>query len=386
MVALLNRSKHDWVIYTSHYEPENTFDDFKNYDIRIVGNVTVDRDMGSVLKSALNISKIKFPLNEYDAFAVWCDGIGTLTTFRNSSIPCINICSTPLRAVYDPVYVTQALLSRKPAAKLAYHLLKNCYRFVDRMAWSRFDGVVATSIEVQSRIVRNKLYREGERMILRHPGVDVSDAPDASQIDYEPFFLVPGRISWTKNVQLAIEAFLKADLPRNWKLKLAGFVDRKSQGYIKELRDLAKDDDRIVFIENPNDEVLSSLYCSAYSVLFTPLNEDWGMTPLEAMLRSKLVIANRSGGPMESVLDGVTGFLLDPDADVWAAKLRALAEEPKRAREMGANARRSVERYDWSQFVDGIDEQLSSLLFEGPAPVSNLPFNPNTLSVEVKAK
>jgi glycosyltransferase involved in cell wall biosynthesis len=357
MAALISRSRHDWTIFTSHYEPANTFEEFAQFKVVQVGDVSVRRNMGAVLKAAVNIVGASLPLEGFDAYVVWCDGLGTLTTFRNSHLPTFCICSTPLRPVYDPVYAREALRSRKPIAKLAYHLFKRTFRTLDRMAWSRFDGVVATSREVKQRIVENGLYPDDKRMVLHHPGIDVADAPKS--VSYEPFFLVPGRISWTKNIELAVDAFLQADLPAPWRLVVAGFVDQKSKRYLGELQQkVAARGGRVEFVVSPSDEKLNRLYETAYAVLFTPLNEDWGMAPLEGMLRSKPVVANASGGPTESIESGVTGWLLEPKVDAWADLLRAVIEQPQKVRTMGAAARISVEKYDWKNFVVGVDRLI----------------------------
>jgi glycosyltransferase involved in cell wall biosynthesis len=377
MAALISRSRHDWTVFTSHYEPANTFAEFASFKVVQVGAVSVRRDMGSVFKAALNMIGTRLPLEEFDAFVVWCDGLGTITTFRNAHIPTFCICSTPLRAAYDPVYAREALRSRQPLAKLGYHTFKHLFRFIDRLAWSRFDGVVATSCEVKERIVRNRLYPDDARMVLYHPGIDVGDAP--KQVSYEPFLLVPGRISWTKNIELAVDAFLRAGLPEPWRLVVAGFVDQKSQRYLEGLRQRAGNHGRIDFVVSPSDEELNRLYETAYAVLFTPLNEDWGMAVLEGMLRSKPVIANASGGPKESVIDGATGWLLEPDVEQWSALLRSLPAKADAVKNMGAQARLHVEKYDWKRFVNGTDDLIDSTVRKIPKSLSSKS-KPNALT------
>ena len=358
MAALISRSRHEWTVFTSHYDVANTFEEFGGFRVVQVGNVSVQRDLGAVLKAAIRIISMRLPLEEFDAYAVWCDGLGTLTTFRNSRLPTFCICSTPLRAVYDPVYARDALRNRRPLARLAYRLFKRSFHFVDRLAWSRFDGIVATSLEVKERIVRNRLYPDNNRMVLYHPGIDVGDAP--KQVSYEPFLLVPGRISWTKNIELAIDAFLNSGLPAPWRLVVAGFVDQKSRRYLEELKQRAGMNLRIEFVVSPSDNELNRLYETAYAVLFTPLNEDWGMAVLEGMLRSKPVIANASGGPKESVIDGATGWLLEPEVRQWSALLRSLPDMAEAVKNMGAQARLHVEKYDWKRFVKGVDDLIES--------------------------
>jgi len=366
MAALISRSRHDWTIFTHRYEPANTFEEFSQFKVVPIGSISVRRNMAEVMKATWRILTTRLPLDEFDAYVVWCDGLGPLTLFRNHSIPSFCICSTPLRAVYDPAYAKEALRRRRLLANLAFFGLRGVFKHVDRLAWRRFDGVVATSCEVKERIVNNRLYPNDHRMILRHPGIDVGDAP--TLVTYEPFFLVPGRIAWTKNLQLAIEAFIASGLQAPWRLVIAGFVDSKSHTYFAELKQRVAGHPRVEFIENPSDEVLHRLYSTTYAVLFPPLNEDWGIAVLEGMLRAKPVVANASGGPLESVSHGVTGWLLQPEIDQWADRLRQLAEQPDVVRKSGLIARRKVQAYDWRHFVAGVDNLIEAGVNRHAAP------------------
>ena len=60
------------------------------------------------------------------------------------------------------------------------------------------------------------------------------------------------------------------------------------------------------------EELLSRCLC----VMYTPEDEHFGIVPLEAMAAGKPVLACRSGGPVESIVDGVTGILCAPVAEV----------------------------------------------------------------------
>lgn len=86
---------------------------------------------------------------------------------------------------------------------------------------------------------------------MAYPGVEWS--ADISDVEYQPYILMPGRIMWTKNIEQGIRAFLKANLPQPWRLVVAGFVDDKSTAYLQALRRLADNDERVVFCLSPKD-------------------------------------------------------------------------------------------------------------------------------------
>jgi glycosyltransferase involved in cell wall biosynthesis len=357
MLELLSRSRHEWDVYTGHYEPGNTFPELQRFKIKTLKELSVNRSIGAVFQVAVQIISQKIPLTGYDAFVVWCDGMGDFAVFRNHRLPTFNICSTPLRAAFDPVYQRQVLAARRGLSRAALYIFRFLFRMTDKMAWRHYDGVISTSAEVKDRIIKGGLYQDGPGMQMCYPGIDWS-ALDG-EVSYEPLLLVAGRITWTKNIELAISAFQKSGLPEPWQLVIAGFVDRKSETYLQKLENLAGDTGRINFIVAPSDAELRNLYRRASAILFPPLNEDWGIVPLEAMATRKPVMANNSGGPRESIVDGKTGWLLPPDAESWSCALKSLPENRDMLKKMGDQAREHSRLYDWSQFVYGIDNAMA---------------------------
>jgi alpha-1,3/alpha-1,6-mannosyltransferase len=71
-------------------------------------------------------------------------------------------------------------------------------------------------------------------------------------------------------------------------------------------------------------------------------NEHFGIVPLEAMAAYKPVIACNSGGPVESIKNGVTGFLCDPTPQEFSSAMANLINDSQRAEKMGREARRHV--------------------------------------------
>jgi len=200
LLELVTRSEHDWVVYTGHYEPESTFAQFQEVDVRVLKPTTVKRTLGGTMYSAIQIATQKIPDEQFDAVGVWCDGLGDLITLRNQNLPLFNICSTPLRAAFDPVYEALALQNKSVVYGIAYQAFKRAFAAVDRVAWSHLDGVITTSTEVKSRIIKGGLCPEESKKVMAYPGVnrDVED----KDVRYEPFILLHGRIICPQNIQL----------------------------------------------------------------------------------------------------------------------------------------------------------------------------------------
>lgn len=69
----------------------------------------------------------------------------------------------------------------------------------------------------------------------------------------------------------------------------------------------------VLFLLSVPNQVKSSLLRAAKLLLYTPPDEHFGIVPLEAMLDGVPVLASNSGGPLETVVDGSTGWLRSVD-------------------------------------------------------------------------
>jgi glycosyltransferase involved in cell wall biosynthesis len=363
IAELLPRTRHDITVFTSRFEPESTFPSLRTANVvQTPRRVSVRRTFWNVGNAAWQIASEKLPLEGFDALVVFCEGLGDLITIRNTRIPTVCLCFTPLRAAFDPEYQRGYLAMKGGgiARRLLLGASRLAFRILDRQLWKRYDRVIAISSEVRNRIAAGGLFPSGEVEIL-YPGIDASRL--IPTWEYRPQFLIPGRIMWTKNLELAIDAYRlllqrRPDLAR-FTLTMAGFVDEKSGPYLAALRERAAGCDGIRFIVSPTDEELFSLCREAWAVLYPPFNEDWGLVPLEAMALGKPVIASARGGPLETIVDEETGLLEPPETNAFADAMERLATDEALVRRMGQAAHKRAALFDWRPFCEGFDTCVS---------------------------
>jgi len=299
------------------------------------------------------------PLEGYDALVVLCEGLGDLVVLRSRRCPAFCICLTPLRAAFDPEYRRRAIQQRNVFARALLRCCLSLFRAVDRVAWKSYTRVFCISEETKRRALDGRL-ASAARLEVLHVGLGIrGDAPSGV---FEPMFLVPGRIMWTKNIELAIAAFARFRsrfaAGSRFRLVIAGMVDRKSEPYLKWLKTAAAAVHDVEFVISPTDAQLSELYRICYAVLFPAFNEDWGIVPIEAMSFGKPVIATDRGGPREIVTPNVDGFLEPPDPVAFAARMNDLAESTHRARTMGDAGFERSQAFSWQRFAARIDQAI----------------------------
>ena len=356
-IELITRSRHDWTVFTNHFDRDGTFPEMSSLKIVELKRVSLARTFLDLAKASARFLAQKIPLKNFDLFVVSTAGFAEFVAIRNHSIPTVAFCHTPLRVIHDPI-IRERYLADNKKKKHAFLAFEKAYKAAERLSWRFFKLAVVGSKEVFNRLRIAGIF-EKEKTEFLYRGVDLEECKPGKSGGY---FLLPGRISWTKNVELGIAAFIEMVKTnpklRKFRLIVAGGVDEKSKGYFRELERKYSGQKGLEFVPNPDDGKLFKLYAGSYCVLFTALNEDWGLVPVEAMAFGKPVIAVNQGGPMESVIDGVTGFLAQPDAPAFAKAMANMASDKKLERRMGVAGRKRAMLFDWNKAAKRMDYLL----------------------------
>lgn len=235
--------------------------------------------------------------------------------------PNIWYCHTPVRVLYD---LLDSFEKRLPFfIRPIYRLWAHYERIVDRRAVSHVDIIVTNSYNTAARI---RQYYGREAKVI-YPPVDLDRF---KYLESGLFWLSVNRLYPEKRVELQIEAF--RHLPEesliivggsgsgDHAVRYASIIRKNLPNNVKILGQVSQDELRI-------------LYGTCRGLLCTAMEEDFGITPLEAMASGKPVIAVNEGGLRETVIDGKTGLLIDATVPAIIEAIRIVGEDPVRYRE-----------------------------------------------------
>ena len=299
VVLALHRMWPDAPIYTTFYDPEGTFPEFK--DARIitsplnrVGLLRKDpRRALPLLPLASSLMHVKEPIAVVSTSG-WAHG------FRYDGATLV-YCHTPARWVYllDD-YLGEG--GRDSIKGRIARVLRPGLRRWDRAAVRRRSRYVANSTVVKERI-EDVYGLDGVDLVFPPHSVSTDGPqepiPGAERLAEDGFLLSVARLMPYKHVDVAIEAAARAGRP----LVVIGKGPEEAR-----LRAMAGED--VVFGQDLTDAQLRWAYAHA-TALIAASHEDFGITPLEASAWGVPTVALRAGGYLDTIVDGVNGVFVE---------------------------------------------------------------------------
>lgn len=211
-------------------------------------------------------------------------------------------CHSPMRYLWDfyQDYLESAGMVARFFMRPAFHYL----RLWDTVSAARVDAFAANSRCVAARI--RKHWRREAHVIAPPVAVEAifAAAPEKDHLRESegPFYLCAGRLVAYKRVDLAIVACA------NLKRKLIIVGNGEEREHLEKMTDQLKAREWIRFVGAQETDKLYAYYHACEALLF-PGEEDFGITPVEAMAAGKPVLAFGRGGALDYVRPGQCGLL-----------------------------------------------------------------------------
>jgi|AntRauTorcE11897_2_1112592.scaffolds.fasta_scaffold00077_40 glycosyltransferase involved in cell wall biosynthesis len=287
-----------------------------------------------------------------------------------------------------------------PVVAIVHHLraseprrLAPLYRAVERRYLATLDGVVCNSAATRDAVAA--LGVRPDESVVAPPAGDRFDpaidddaiavraaslggggraAGSADETDSAPLRVAfVGNLAPRKGLDTLVEGVARADAAVD--LTVVGrAVD---EGHVADVRRLVRErgiGDRVRFAGRLSDAELADVLRESHVLAVPSRYEGFGIVYLEGMSFGLPAIASRAGGAVETVADGETGVLVDPDdPDGVARALDGFAADPDRLAEMGRAARRRYERHpSWDESTARVRRLLADVADEPGAVESEV--------------
>jgi len=240
----------------------------------------------------------QFDFSKFDIIISSATGAYFPNSLNKKSAKLFCYCHTPPRYLYG--LPTARKVSSFPIIKQLIYLINIYLRYLDKKYSKNVDIYIANSQTTAARI--KKFYNRDS--IIINPPVDLPYIKDLKITNNDSstekeFFITGGRLARAKRYDIAIKACKKLGV----RLKIFG---RDFASYESELKKITNTD--IEFLGEIDNQTKFNLLSKAKAFIFCSEHEDFGIAPVEAMACACPVVAYKSGGVTETVIEGKTGY------------------------------------------------------------------------------
>lgn len=255
-------------------------------------------------------------------------------------------CFSPPRVLYD---LYDVFIRREPF--LIRQILKiwaPIHRYFSMKFVSHVEHFVTISKNVQKRI--EKYYGKDSPVI--YPAIDIAKYKFKKCGD---FWLSVNRLYPEKRIELQINAF--REMPDE-KLVIVGGATQGdlSMKYASKITENIPQN--VKLLGNVSEDELIELYATCKGHITTALDEDFGLTPVEAMASGKATVAVKEGGYLETINDGVTGLLVDARESSIIEGIRLISKDPEKYR---YQCETRAKDFDVHQFIEKMENIIYSI-------------------------
>ncbi len=252
---------------------------------------------------------------------------------------------TPPRHLFDNYQIR--LNEYKGLKKLIFSPYVWVSRWRYKRAIPKMDLLIANSKTVQERI---KKYLGLNSTVVYPPG----DALKFKWIKDGDYYFSYARLYDVKRVDKIVEAFVK--MPDKKLVVASGGPE------LEKIKEIAKNSPNIKILNWINDEKLLELLGSCIATIYIPLNEDFGMSPVESMMAGKPVIGVNEGGLRETIIDQKTGILLKPDFTIDDIVKAVQDLDLKKAQKMRFDCEQQAKKFSKENFTKNVGREIEKII------------------------
>lgn len=247
-------------------------------------------------------------------------------------------CQEPSAFIQDQKWIDAI---SHPIKKFIAKLLNPIFKAIDYSLAQVPFLLFANSKFSQKKIL--SIYNRNSDVI--YPGIDIVSFKPIPYSQKENYILTVSRLTKFKNIDILIKAFSKIT-KINYRLKIVGNGEELVN--LRKLCQELKIDNRVDFLTDISDKNIVNLFQKAKLFVLCSKDEPFGIVPIEAMACGTPAIVDNSGGPKETVLDGVTGKIININVETLAQTINEILSDSINLKEISLNARKQALKFEWT--------------------------------------
>lgn len=254
------------------------------------------------------------------------------------------------------------LYQGKPVFRLGARVSRLLFRWTSRY----LDAAIAHSRYMAD--IAKRLGIPEEKIAILPLGLDMSQfqRAEVSELAGRPSVLFVGRLELIKGCHVLVEAAsrLRVRFP-DLHLHVVGEGPQKA-ALDQQIKALGMEKAVSFYSRLPRERLVSMYKSADICVSPSTYNEGFGMSVIEGMAGSGVVIASATGGMKERIEHGVDGLLARPnDVEDLTQCLERLMSEPRLCDKLRVKARKKVQQHDWSVIAPMYADLFRRLASEG---------------------
>lgn len=345
-------------IYTSHCDRTHCFEEIKNgqLDVQVYGDFLPTHFAGKFYIVFAFLRQLYLSLKLILSFQIFKYDIIILDQL-SYCIPLLHLFSGNSKIMFYCHFPDQLLA---PHTSLIRSIYRKLFDTIEELSTSYSDHIVVNSQFTRSVVRKTFKSLKNEPLDVIYPCVSTDEktfTPSSGALQLfdkllqnKSYFLSINRFERKKNIQLAIDAYanyISTAKDKDQIIVIAGGYDNRvleNVEYLNELKHLCDELNlnyevlspsvpnldlsnykvpKVLFLTSISTDLKNTLISNCDILLYTPSNEHFGIVPLEAMRAGKLVLADKSGGPLETIVDyfddetNYTGFTVESTVKKW---------------------------------------------------------------------
>ncbi len=293
------------------------------------------RKYDTIIFSGNNCLSASFPIRLLELFK-----------FRKFKKRFILYCHSPVRHAFD-LWKLNRSEQRKLWKKIIYYNIgAHIIKFIYWLGLKQMNFTIANAENIKKRLW-NFSHHKTDKVI--YPPIETHKFKWISQ---ENYYLSFGRVERLKRIVDIIKTFQQ--MPDKKLVVVSGGPD------LEKIKDMAQGYENIKVVGWVSDEELKNYLGKCLATIYIPLDEDFGMTPLESNSAGKPCIGVAEGGLLETIIDEKTGKLIPAKYQISDLIDAVNWMTPEKALSMRENCETQAEKFSTERFI----KEMKEVVFE----------------------